>query len=244
MRVFPDISAILNFHREGSMSMASIESVRRSEDLARKVGIQTEVVLVLDRPNLKTVEIAKAKKCDHWKVEIVEFGDLGKSRNHGVSKSTGQLIAFLDADDIWAPNWLSSCVSAHKKSAAAHVFHPEVNLYFGEVTHIYHHIDMESEEFDLLDLALSNIWTALACTTRSILLDTPYPESDFENGLGLEDWSWNLQTMQKGLLHKTIPGTAHAIRVKHQSESLLQKSTRQDVSPHPSLAFQSLLKSS
>ena len=35
-----------------------------------------------------------------------EFTSLGEARNRAIKKSSGELIAFLDSDDIWMPNKL------------------------------------------------------------------------------------------------------------------------------------------
>lgn len=63
---------------------------------------------------------------DH-RIRVLQQAPMGVShaRNHGIEKSTGSLIAFLDADDVWLPGKLSAQVS-HLIS------HPDTGVIFGK----------------------------------------------------------------------------------------------------------------
>lgn len=237
-----DISAIVTLHREGYMCKPSIESVKRAKAFAQKHGVNVEVILVFDKSDRLTEEVAKSLSVSTWGMYNVEFGDPGASRNFGVRQCSGKLVAFLDADDLWGENWLASCVSAARDSIKRIVWHPEVNIYFGAASHVFYHIDMESINFDLLDLSFGNLWTALCCAERDLLMEVPIPATDFANKIGHEDWSWNLQVIELGVLHKTIPYTGHAIRVKRGGVSQLQAANRANVVPTATYAYRRLLK--
>ena len=63
-----------------------------------------ELILIYDDTNLSDLEIIKNKFKNNTKLKIIKnnenFG-AGISRNIGISKSIGDIIAFIDSDDYW-----------------------------------------------------------------------------------------------------------------------------------------------
>ncbi|MBT9293156.1 glycosyltransferase family 2 protein [Prosthecodimorpha staleyi] len=236
------VTAIVNAHREGLLVKPTLGSVIQAVAHAREHNITTEVIIVLDRADSMTRTIVH-DHCDaeNWRAIEVDHGDLGLSRNDGAKASKGDLVAFLDGDDLWGDNWLTACAKAHVHRPEPIVWHPEVSIYFGRNAYCYRHIDMESEEFNLIDLSVSNPWTALACARRDVFLRAPYPQTDLTRGIGYEDWGWNLRSIEQGVIHKVVPGTGHAIRVKRQAESLLGHTNAVGAVPHPTMLFRKAL---
>jgi len=237
-----DISAVVTLHREGYMCKPSLESVKRASAFAQQAGKRVEVILVFDNADDITRSVAEHLAEPDWVLHDVSFGDPGSSRNFGVRQSSGNLVAFLDADDLWGENWLASCLFAASKSRRQVVWHPEINIYFGRTSHVFYHIDMESLEFELLDLCFNNLWTALCCAERELLIDVPIPPTDFSRKIGHEDWGWNLAVIERGVIHKTVPYTGHAIRTKRSGVSQLQVANQVGVVPNPTYAFRQLFK--
>ncbi len=84
-------------------------------DALESVGAQTyrplEVIIV----DSSEVEWLKELPCQRPWVKYIPQTEPGLSlaRNEGIKASRGELIAFLDADDIWHPEKLTTQVSAH-----------------------------------------------------------------------------------------------------------------------------------
>jgi hypothetical protein len=62
----------------------------------------------------------------------------------------------------------------------------------------------------------------LSAARRSFLIDTPFPERE---GVGFEDWDWNIAAIERGALHKVVAGTGHVIRQRRRSRVKLASAT-------------------
>lgn len=71
-----------------------------------------ELIIVDNYSQDRTDEVINSfnnKKIKQYKIN--NNGVIGKSRNLGITKSSGEWIAFMDSDDIWYKNKLNICVS-------------------------------------------------------------------------------------------------------------------------------------
>lgn len=76
----------------------------------------------------------------------LEEKGLAKALNYGIDHSTGALLAFLDADDLWTPNRLSWQLEALARE-------PELDIVFG---HIEQFVSPELDEATKARLAVRN----------------------------------------------------------------------------------------
>lgn len=65
-----------------------------------------ELIIVDDSSTDKSLSIIDSIKDKRIKTYSIKNSGVSKSRNYGVEKSTSNLIAFLDADDLWKKNHL------------------------------------------------------------------------------------------------------------------------------------------
>lgn len=84
---------------------------------ASYIGEAIDSVLAQDYPNLEVIVVDDGSS-DDSRVVIESYGDKVRAifqqnqgvcatRNHGVTASSGEFVAFLDADDAWMPSKLS-----------------------------------------------------------------------------------------------------------------------------------------
>src|SRR5579862_10021193 len=118
-----DITVILNAHHEGMLAHPSCISVELAKALAENAGISVEVLVIVDRPNPETTKFLAHRCPKEWKIVLVDFGDLGLSRNEGVRLARGRWIAFLDADDLFGVNWLRDAHKAAENDPRKIVWH-------------------------------------------------------------------------------------------------------------------------
>jgi len=93
------------------------------EQTLRSVMNQTyknlECLIVDDGSTDNSVEIARKFIEDNqlpWSLYLQSNSGQTKARNHGIRESKGEYIAFLDSDDLWAPNKLELQVKAIEKN--------------------------------------------------------------------------------------------------------------------------------
>jgi hypothetical protein len=235
-----DIGLTVVFHREGAFAVPALASMADMASRTAAAGVRVETRAILDRPDHDTQRIVH--KLGDWLDDIVtvDFGDLGASRNEGTRLSSCSHLAFLDGDDMWGADWL---VKASASAFAAGwpndvVWHPEWLYYFDERDFDCHtagglprrgarsflmtHVSSDSPELDRRALLMNNFWTANVFASRSLHERFPYREIDRSSGFGIEDWSWNIETLSAGVRHDVVPDSVHLIRVK-QSGSLGQQ---------------------
>jgi len=235
-----DITAVINGHNEGLLAYPSLKSLDESVRQAEQRGIKVQIIAVLDRPDKLTIEVVESyARGLPIQIITVDYGDLGLSRNVAVNASKGKWIAFLDADDIWGSNWLWAAYQSAEREPRKVVWHPEVNVYFGALPHLMLHVDMDDAEYDQIGLAYTNYWTSLCFVEKDIAIGVPYSRTQMDDQIGYEDWSWNMEIIAHGALHKVVPQTAHAIRMKNIS--LVKITTSAGCLPRPSNMFRQML---
>ncbi|MDX5482001.1 MAG: glycosyltransferase family 2 protein [Hymenobacteraceae bacterium] len=126
----PLVSVIIAFHNEETFLGETVESVLRQD------YPNWELLLVDDGSTNKSTDIAKRIAAAHPdKVFYLEHkGHANKgvcvSRNLGVEKARGELVALLDADDVWLPGKLSDQVAIFQR-------HPEIAM-VAEASNYWH----------------------------------------------------------------------------------------------------------
>lgn len=216
-----DVTAIITAHREGLIANTSLKSLKKAVEHARAAGVRVEVIAMLDNADDMTAELfyEAYKIIPGISVNRVSFGDAGFSRNSAAQLAQGKYIALLDADDLWMEEWITKAFAAAESDSREVVWHPETNVYFGDParSHLFIHHDMEDPQFRIATLVHTNCWTSLCLAKTSLFRKVPYTGTDLKGKIGYEDWSWNIDVIEAGAIHKIVPGTAHMIRMKKTS---------------------------
>ena len=221
----PDVAAVVNLHREGPSATASIISAWRAVERARTEGVTAALVLLLDDPDRETTAVAETWRARGARIVAVNKGDLGAARNEAARKIESEWIAFLDADDLWGEHWLSKAFAAGASTdgSDATVWHPAVNIIFGDHHSLLHHVASDDPTFSWSRFRMHNVWTALCFVRRQTLLQLPYPRNDLDAGFGYEDWAWNMTVLEHGGTHRVVADTCHFVR-RTDGDSLLSRS--------------------
>lgn len=65
-----------------------------------------EIVVIDDESSDNSVEVIEAYHDNRIQLYKKKNGGVSAARNYGILKSNGEIICFLDADDIWKPDYL------------------------------------------------------------------------------------------------------------------------------------------
>lgn len=215
------------------MCRGAVESVLRAVRLSEALGLTSEIICVIDNGDENTLKCITRYE-QFVKIFECSFGDLSLARNFGAVKACGRFVTFIDGDDLWGNEWVTRCVTTMTaRQNAKLVLHPQVNLYFGDgmPSSIWVHPNVSTGDVDLLDVFISNRWTASCFAHREVFLNCPYTSNQIDKGFGYEDWLWHIRTILEGYEHSFCPKTCHFIRRK-ETGSLLKQTNRRKSLPN------------
>lgn len=113
----PTISVIVPAYNASSTILQTIASVQQQS------FSDFELIVINDGSTDKTLELLSTIKDSRLKIFSYENEGLSVARNRGISRATGEFIAFLDADDLWTPDKLQLQLEALQQ-------HPEAGVVY------------------------------------------------------------------------------------------------------------------
>jgi glycosyltransferase involved in cell wall biosynthesis len=116
------VSVVIPCRNDESTIAAAVESVTRQD------WQSVEIILCDDGSTDGTVSAAQAavERASNTRMIVLSTGGRGAAgaRNAGIHAAQGSVIAFLDSDDVWFPEKLSTCMR-HIEAGADVVMHAE-----------------------------------------------------------------------------------------------------------------------
>ncbi len=115
--IMPFFSVIIPLYNKSNFIKNTIESI------LNQIFQDFEIIIVEDCSTDNSLEIAKTVISD--KIRIIRHEKnkgLSASRNTGIRNANSKYIAFLDADDLWKPNYLEKINSLINKFPEASLF--------------------------------------------------------------------------------------------------------------------------
>jgi glycosyltransferase involved in cell wall biosynthesis len=114
----PSVSVVIAVHNGEKYLAESIESVLNQGQPALEIH-------VIDNASTdRTADVARAFTAATY--HRLEQKGLAKALNYGIERCQGDLLAFIDADDLWTPNRLKIQLQAFDRQ-------PDLDMVFGHV---------------------------------------------------------------------------------------------------------------
>ncbi len=218
----PKVSVILPAYNCAKYLSDSLSSV-----LSQTFG-DLEVVLV-DDGSTDATEALVAERFRDPRIRYIKQEHLGLSysRNHGIDKAMGELVAFIDADDIFLNNKIERQVLAFERHMGTEVVYTSEKYFYGGNKDALVESPHEKLSGDLLFfLKRSNfIHISTVMARRSTVKDIRFDPALKSH----EDWDFFLKLSAQGRRFFCLPEALSLIRIRQKSmtaESSVMDSSR------------------
>lgn len=217
-----DLTFIVTLHAEGLLAHPTFRSVARAVSMAEREGLSVELLLVLDAADGPTIAVVERALADNGSLSRlsqvrcldVSVHDAGLARNEGVRDSSSRYVGVFDGDDLMSANWLSGAVGLLQQQPASAVVHPGFQRAFGTQGVNRALVGTDDPAFRPDTLVEINWWPSVAIAHREVFESHPYAPARAQDGIGPEDWHWNIETLGSGIPHLVARGTGFFYRLK------------------------------
>ncbi|PRO68734.1 glycosyltransferase family 2 protein [Alteromonas gracilis] len=168
-----------------------------------------EVVIVNDCSDISYAPVLDAiKKVNARHILLKERSGANRARNIGIEECSGEIIAFLDDDDIWLPKYLSE-ISAQYKSGAEAVVTGFKQL--GKENVVVINSDVEVTKTSLLRGNTYCGMSGFSCR-KEVLEQLKFDET-LPNG---QDWDMFVRLFTQGIVFRNIPEALFLYRFQNE----------------------------
>lgn len=208
----PAISVIIPVHNGEKYLAESIQSVLDQNHAA------LEIVVVDNLSTDASADIARSFGAVKYNY-LAEKG-LVNALNHGIEKSAGEFLAFLDADDLWKPDKLALQLDVFQQK-------PDTDLVFG---HVEQFVSPELEEplksqLLIRDKELPGYFRGSMLVRKESYLRA----GQFDTATDYGDFiDWYMRTQEQGLKEVLLPDVLVMRRVHGENMGYTDTSRRID----------------
>jgi glycosyltransferase involved in cell wall biosynthesis len=182
-----------------------------------------EVIVVDDGSTDESRAVAE-RYADRVLILTQPHTGIGTARNAGLEASTGDFIAFLDADDVWPPQRLEAALAAFAAD-------PELDLVFGHITQFVSPDVGEAVRSGLNPVESpqpAGYGGSMLARRRAFERVGPFVTDTVVS----EFFDWLLRARELGLREKMLPDTVLARRLHGENNGIRNRSS---VSEYPSV---------
>lgn len=204
------ISVVIPCYNSLRFLPETVDSVLQ-QDLSGSPATEFEIVLVDDGGNDDLKGWVDGRSDDRIRVVRQENAGVSAARNFGIRSARGELIAFIDSDDLWEPDALASLINAFEGDQ-------RIGLTYGGYDIINDdgsptgRIGVSTWEGDVWDRLITNntISASIVMVRREAIDDVGYfAENRDRFPIDVEDWElwlriasrWSVGVVPRVLMH-------------------------------------------
>ena len=161
MEARPSISVIIPTYNRAAFLAEAVDSALAQRE------VEVEVIIVDDGSTDGTADVVVRRR-EAWGARVIylrqENAERCVARNHGLSRATGEFIAFLDSDDVWREEHAATCIAALRAHPEAVAAYSEYGLIDASGNRIRERVARE--------IPAGQAWLRALCLKRIILHPT------------------------------------------------------------------------
>jgi len=189
------------------------------ESVLAQQGVTAELIVVDDGSTDGTRELLEGY-AGRIAVDSSEGRGVSAARNRGIALAHGELLLFLDADDLLPPHYLARFVEAAAAAPQAEVFHCGWRGIDFDDGHVLYGLDepfsdLDQDPFHALAAAGSPHIVSLAVRRRTATRVGGFDETESLQA----DWDFWLRLAASGANFQGVPDNVAIIRRRHDSMS-------------------------
>jgi glycosyltransferase involved in cell wall biosynthesis len=203
----PLVSVVIPYYNLGKYLPEALSSVLASED------VRLEVLIIndgsTDPESLEVLESVRRESPAEVRVIDIPNGGLANARNHGAELASGELVAFVDADDRVCPGFFRRALGVLQRYPNVHLAYSWIRFFDGGLG-IWH-----SWNFDLPYLLCHNQLVPIAVVRRDSFLR--HGRNKPHIVYGLEDYEGWISMAEAGCGGVAIPEPLAEYRIRSDS---------------------------
>ena len=167
-----------------------------------------EAIIIDNYSNDNTMEIIESFNDPRLKTfQIDNKGIIASSRNLGISKSKGEWVAFLDSDDKWYPNKLSSVNEFLSENSECHIISNDENKIIKKkkIKKVLRYGPLPKNAYKYMLLYGNRLSTSATVVKKSFLERNNLKFNESEKFVTVEDFDFWLRLAKKNARFKFIP---------------------------------------
>lgn len=166
----PKFSVVIPLYNKAAYIFATVQSVLQQQYR------DFELIVVDDGSTDHGIEKLAGIQDPRMKIIRQENQGVSVARNTGISAARSEFVAFLDADDMWCPDYLQQIEQLTEKYTQADIFVTAYNILMAsDVIHYSNEEDTDTSGVHNYWLSLKNgydfVWTSATVIRRKAILD-------------------------------------------------------------------------
>ena len=183
-------SVVIPLYNKANYVLKTIECV------LNQTFFDFEIIVVNDGSTDNSLSVVNEINDDRIRVFSKENEGVALARNFGIGKAQHEYIAFLDADDLWLPDYLETIKGMIEQYPQAGIFSTSFTIdYLGRKSIMINHNMPEGETLlidnyckSVMNDEIQQLWTGVVCVKKNLFDQMDGFRKVFQPGEDIDMW--------------------------------------------------------